>query len=125
MITENLQIYKDTKILCQLLLSYMPNISKVIRYGEYGKTLSMACDALDLIYIANSDMEKRYKVLIRYLQVLGGIRSRIVLFTETKFLSPKQSTNLIIMIDKVQKQATGWRKSSQYQSYEAKNNIGE
>ena len=121
MLTENLQIYKDTKELCRVLLTYQPNIAKIIRYGEYGKVISMACDALDLIYIANSDIEKRYKVLVRYLQIMGGVRSRISLFTETKSLTPKQSVNLMLMIDKVLKQATGWRNSTYRQSYEINN----
>lgn len=121
MLTENLQIYKDTKELCRVLLTYQPNIAKIIRYGEYGKAISMACDALDLIYIANSDIEKRYKVLVRYLQIMGGVRSRISLFTETKSLTLKQSVNLMLMIDKVLKQATGWRNSTYRQSYEINN----
>ena len=119
MLTENLQIYKDTKELCRQLLIYQPNIPKMVRYGEYGKAVSLAFEAMDMVYVANSDASERLWSLVRYLQMMGGVRSRIALFTELRYLSPRQSVCLSLMIEKVMKQATGWRNASQRQSREA------
>ena len=33
--TETLFIYKDTYLLCKLLLQYSKNVSRIIRYGAY------------------------------------------------------------------------------------------
>lgn len=33
--TETLFIYKDTYLLCKLLLKYSKNVSRIIRYGAY------------------------------------------------------------------------------------------
>lgn len=119
MITESLQIYRDTFDLARQLLTYQANVPKVVRYGEYGKAISLACEAMDMIYVANSDKSERLWALTRYLQMIGGVRSRVRLLEESRFLSVRQATVLMRTIDKVQKQATGWRKSSQSQSREA------
>ena len=87
MLTENLQIYKDTKELAKQLLIYQPNVPRIARYGEYGKAVSLACEAMDMIYVANSSVVERLQSLTRYLQMIGGVRSRVSLLTETKALS--------------------------------------
>ena len=111
MLSEDLQIYRDTYELAKALYRYYNNIPKGLKYGEYGHVLSMALDALDMIYVANSDVAERYWALTRYLQLVGGIRARIRLFGELSYLSPKQSTCLLRIVEKVQRQATGWRNS--------------
>lgn len=111
MLSEELQIYRDTYELAKALYRYYKNIPKALRFGEYGHVLSMALDALDMIYVANSDAAERYWALTRYLQLVGGIRARVRLFGELMYLSPKQSTYLCLLVEKVQKQATGWRNS--------------
>ncbi len=118
MLTENLQIYKDTKELAKQLLIYQPNVPRIARYGEYGKAVSLVCEAMDMIYVANSSVVERLQSLTRYLQMIGGVRSRVSLLTETKALSQRQGTTLMLMIDKVSKQAMGWRNASQRQSRE-------
>ncbi len=35
MLAEGLGIYKDTRLLCKLLLEYGRNVSKVVRFGIY------------------------------------------------------------------------------------------
>lgn len=84
----------------------------------------MSLDALDAIYVANSDETNRPEVLSRFLQLIGGVRSRIRLFTELKYLSPKQSVNLQLLIDSVSKQATGWRNSSLRQNRQVNDKTG-
>ena len=49
MLSDELQIYKDTFKLCKILMSYSKNVSRLVRYGEYSVAISKACTALDLI----------------------------------------------------------------------------
>ena len=125
MLTENLQIYRDMFELAKLLLIYQPCIPKVVRYGEYGKAISLACEAMDYIYIANSEKVERLWALTRLLQDIGGVRSRVRLLGESRYLSPRQSVNLMHILDKVGRQATGWRNSSKSQSRGATGDTGE
>lgn len=125
MLSEDLQIYRDTYELCRQLYGQMNDVQKHARYGEYGHAVSMAFEALDLIYVANSDQQGRTAALARYLQLIGGIKSRVRLFRELKVIPIKRSVNLMFLIDKVQKQATGWRNASQSQSRRENSNTGE
>lgn len=112
MLSELLPIYRDTYILCQALFQGINNVPKFLRYGEYGKAISLAMEALDLIYIANSKIEGRNNVLRKYLITIGGVRSRIRLFGDLKYLTIKKQTYLMKLIDKIVKQAIGWRNCS-------------
>ena len=124
MLSEDLQIYRDTFELCKLMHTYSGNVPKSVRYGEYGRAMSMSLDALDMIYVANSDKDRRPAALTRYLQFIGGVRSRIRLIKELRLISVRQSVNLLYLIDKVQRQAIGWR-NSHGQSRGATCNTGE
>ena len=59
MLSEDLQIYRDTYELCRLMYAYMKDVEKSARYGEYGRAVSMALEALDQIYVANIDRQGR------------------------------------------------------------------
>lgn len=111
MLSEDLQIYKDTYQLCKELLKHSRNVSKLIRFGEYQVAMSKAFSAMDMIRIINSDMNHRCENLDRFLMVLGEVRSRITLFADLQLLQVKAATNLIYLIDKVSREGTGWRKS--------------
>lgn len=125
MLSEKLQIYRDTYELCRQLYGNLKNIPRTDRYGLYGDALSMSMEALDNVYIANSDRLQRPAALTRYLQLTGGIRSRVRLLSEHGVITPKKSVNLMFLIDKMQKQATGWRNASQGQSCGGNTNAGE
>lgn len=82
----------------------------------YADCLSMSCEALDCIYLANSDISKRYEALSRFICLIGGVRSRIRLLSEAdagRYLSVKQQHYLAMLIDNVNKQALAWRKTAQ------------
>lgn len=111
MLSEDLQIYKDTYQLCRELLKHSKNVSKLIRFGEYQVAMSKAFSAMDMIRIINSDMNHRHENLDRFLMVLGEVRSRITLFADLQLLQVKAATNLIYLIDKVSREGTGWRKA--------------
>ena len=125
MLSEDLQIYRDTYELCRLLFIYQNDVPRSARYGEYGRAVSMSLEALDLIYVANSDVMRRPAALMRFLQILGGIRSRVRLFGELRYLSIRRVVNLSLLAEKIGKQATGWRNSSHGVSRGVKCNTGE
>ena len=56
MLAEGLGIYKDTRLLCKLLLEYGRNVSKVVRFGIYERMTEKSARALDLVYLANGSM---------------------------------------------------------------------
>lgn len=112
MLTENLQIYKDTKELARLLLTYQAQVPKVVRYGEFARAVGLACEAMDMLYVANSDVHERLWALTRFLQIVGGIRSRVSLFVETRTLSARQGVNLMRHTCSYNLRRRIWRKLS-------------
>lgn len=91
MLSEDLEIYKDTYRLCKELLKHSKNVSKLVRFGEYQVAMSKAFLAMDMIRIINSDINHRYDNLNRYLMLLGEVRSRITLFADLQFIASESS----------------------------------
>jgi len=92
--TEDLYIFKDTQTLCEKLLEYSRNVSKLIRYGEYSVMISKACQAMDLVRQINSSFEGRDEGITRYILLIAEVKSRINLFARSQFLPLKNATNL-------------------------------
>lgn len=111
-LTHELQIYKDNYKLCKLILDYSRKVSKIIRHSEYAVIAEKSCQCLDLLRIINSDFTTRETYLEQYILLLNGIFNRVKLFVNTKFIDVKHGTNMIFLIDSLQKQATGWKKSA-------------
>ena len=109
--SEDLYIYKETHKLCKILLDYSKNVSKIIRFGQYGKAIDKAFAALDLVRRINSSFDGREENLRDFVLLLSEVRSRITLFAESQYLSVKQATNLTFQIEKVMKDGYGWLKS--------------
>lgn len=112
MLSEELQIYKDTHLLCELLLRYQEHIPRQLRYGEYGKAISLAFEALDLIYLCNADKERRVALLNTLISKVGGVRDRVQLFALARQMQTRQAANTAVVCERVLKQARGWRKAS-------------
>lgn len=113
MLSEELQIYQTTYKLIKLLYTYERNIPKSVRYGEYQRAIALMFDALDVIYLANRDTDRRGEQLERYLELTGAVRGRIRLFGELGYLGVKQKTNLMWLVENCRRQATGWRNKAQ------------
>lgn len=109
--SEDLYIYKETHKLCKLLLDYSKSVSKIIRFGQYGKAIDKAFAALDLVRRINSSFDGREENLRDFILLLSEVRSRITLFAESQYLGVKQATNLTFQIEKVMKDGYGWLKS--------------
>ena len=50
MLTNELQIYKDTYNLCKVLMAYNDKVPCTIRYGEYATAIKYAFHGLDILY---------------------------------------------------------------------------
>lgn len=124
-LTKDLAIYKDNYTLCKVLLEYMKNVSKILRYGEYNICLSKAFECLDLLRRINSDFSTRIPFLHQYILLLDDIYNRVSLFVEAKFINIKKGTNIIYLVDSLQKQATGWLKHAKSQNCKGKSNASE
>lgn len=124
-LTKDLAIYKDNYTLCKVLLEYMKNVSKILRYGEYNICLSKAFECLDLLRRINSDFNTRISFLHQYILLLDDIYNRVSLFVEAKFINIKKGTNMIYLVDSLQKQATGWLKHAKSQNCKGKSNASE
>lgn len=124
-LTKDLAIYKDNYTLCKVLLEYMKNVSKILRYGEYNVCLSKAFECLDLLRRINSDFNTRIPFLHQYILLLDDIYNRVSLFVEAKFINIKKGTNIIYLVDSLQKQATGWLKHAKSQNCKGKSNASE
>ena len=108
MLSDELQIYKDTFKLCKILMSYSKNVSRLVRYDV---AISKACTSLDLIRRINESFEQREVYLHDYILLVSEVKSRITLFAEAEFLSVKAATNLDYQVNKIAKEATGWLKA--------------
>ena len=124
-LTKDLAIYKDNYTLCKVLLEYMKNVSKILRYGEYNICLSKAFECLDLLRRINNDFNTRIPFLHQYILLLDDIYNRVSLFVEAKFINIKKGTNMIYLVDSLQKQATGWLKHAKSQNCKGKSNASE
>ena len=124
-LTKDLAIYKDNYTLCKVLLEYMKNVSKILRYGEYNICLSKAFECLDLLRRINSDFNTRIPFLHQYILLLDDIYNRVSLFVEAKFINIKKGTNIIYLVNSLQKQATGWLKHAKSQNCRGKSNASE
>ena len=112
MLTNELQIYKDTYTLCKVLMEYGDKVPRGVRYGEYGTATEYAFRALDMIYRCNSDKGRRAEYLGELMYYIEGVKSRIQLFADTRKLPVRQATNIVFLADRVLEQAHGWRKAS-------------
>ena len=113
MLSEELQIYKDTDI-------FVKTLSDVIQYGiskswRQIAGVDMFRSAINLykyIRLANSEPQNRIEHLEKYINILDTIKVYLRLSVETKNISLTKSAELILLLDGIGKQATGWKNSS-------------
>ena len=109
--TEDLFIYKDTLLLCKILLKYSNSVSRTVRFTTYNEAVVKSCTALDLVRRINESWENREERMHDYILLMSEVKSRINLFTDADFLPVKTATNLNHQVDKVLKEAYGWQKA--------------
>ena len=111
MYAENLQIFKDTLILCKKLMGGSKNVPKLIRFGQYEVAISKACQALDLIRRINSSFEYREYYLNEFIMLIADVSARIMLFDDAKFIGNKFATELNNQLKEISAMAYGWLNS--------------
>ena len=119
-LTEDLYIYKDTLLLCNILLKYSNSVSRTVRFTTYNEAVVKSCTALDLVRRINESWENREERIHDYILLMSEVKSRINLLTDAEFLNKKQATNLGMMTDKVLKEAYGWQKAEQKRKGESR-----
>ena len=112
MLAEELQIYKDTFQLCVLLTNHIRNVSREVKFSDYADVRRDAKNALNVIFVINSDIHSRAKNIERYLYYVSNVKSSVRLLHEAKYLNTKFTTHVMWYIDKLNKQAIGWRNSA-------------
>lgn len=125
-LTEDLYIYKDTLLLCKILLKYSNSVSRTVRFTTYNESVVKSCTALDLIRRINESWENREERMHEYILLMSEVKSRITLLTDAEFLNKKQATNLNMMSDKVMMEVYGWRKSERKrkgENYKVNDNV--
>ena len=112
MLAQELEIYKSTRRLITIMLSYTRNVSKDVKYAEWTVIRQMVFESMDVIYLANSESDAGLaaKCLDRYLALMFGVQTRVRVLAETEYLRTSFKTRVIEQVDECQKQATAWRK---------------
>lgn len=110
MLTEELQIFKDTQNLCKMLLQYQADIPKCIKFGEYGNAITYSFNIINDLHSISliKDAYAKSKFIRNILINANCIKSRISVFTDMKYIQIKRATNILLLVDKIQKQCTGW-----------------
>ena len=109
-LTEDLYIYKDTLLLCKILLKYSNSVSRTVRFTTYNEAVVKSCTALDLVRRINESWENREERMHDYILLMSEVKSRISLPTDSESLNKKHATKLNTMPDKIPKAVDGWRK---------------
>lgn len=112
MLAEELQIYRDTYELCKALMKHTRNVSREVKYSDYAELRKDAKSALDMIFLINSDIAERPKYLERYLYFVSNVKSNVRLLHDGSYLDTKFTTHIMRFIDKINKQAIGWRNAT-------------
>lgn len=122
MLATQLDIWVDTFNLAKLLAQYQSGktprgdkgvfMPKYARYGIMNECVNVVVSCLDIIYIANKNKKSRAIYYDTFLERLQGVHSRIRLMSEMRWLSVRQSTNIMTQMEIVGKQATALRNAS-------------
>lgn len=122
MLATQLDIWVDTFNLAKLLALYQSGkkprgdkgafMPKHARYGIMNECVNVTISCLDVIYMANKNKNSRALYYETFLERLQGVHSRIRLMSEVGWLSVRQTTNIMTLMDKVGKQATALRNAS-------------
>lgn len=112
MLTEKLQIYQDVYSLAGMLVDNENNVPRHLRYGEYGKILSMVFEVLDYVFLANSSFESRLVYINKVICLMGGIRSRLKLYADKRLFTARFAKAANDKVEVILAQARGWRDST-------------
>ena len=74
--TEDLHIYKDTLLLCKILLKYSNSVSRTVRFTTYNEAVVKSCTALDLVRRINESWENREERMHDYILLMSEVKNQ-------------------------------------------------
>ena len=111
MISESLPIYIDLYNLIEKLLSIAENFDRFFKFTIGQKMIIDTLDLLTIVQLTNTttDPQERESLLEKFLAKFGVVKTMIQLCLNNKRISYEQSAELILIVDKIGKQATAWK----------------
>lgn len=109
MLANKLQIYVDTQRVIDDVLGYTKNVSREVKFVEWTEIRHLLWRSLDVVYLANRDVNLRTKYLEDYLCYMQGVRSRVRMLCEHRYIGIRFATHIVSAVDGCMKQATAWR----------------
>lgn len=107
-LSEELYIYKDTYYLLNMLLPLTQSFPRFYRYGLGSRMVDLNLDMLSLIYKANSSYEK-IAVLTEFQDRYRMLQMLFRVCVEQRVITERQYARYALQLDKIGKQATGWK----------------
>ncbi len=112
MLTSELKVYKDMVTLTNKVLDAREHFSKGFKYAFGDRLLITALDCCELIQFANMDRAKRFQYLTDFTAKFGTLRLMLSICRDRRQISLTETTDLILLVDEIGKEITGWKKSS-------------
>ncbi len=109
-LSEELPIYRDTLKLLHETVHKLQNYPKFYRYTIGERMLNANLDMLELIFEINSSYNK-LPYLEKFLSKYHMLMLLYRLCVEEKIITPAQYSHIAMILTKIGKQATGWKKS--------------
>lgn len=108
-LVEELSLYRDTTELLNKLYVLTQMFPRFFRYGLGIRMTDLVLDMLSLIYRANSSYEK-LEPLRLFLDKFQMLRTLFRVCVEQKIITPRQYAMYALIMDRIGKQATAWKK---------------
>ncbi len=108
---EELPIFLDTYEVLTHLLDMVPKMPKVYRFNVGQRMLDACMDMIGLEFEANSQYgAAKVQYIDRLLNRLSMLRMLLRQMKEHGVLDSRQMAHYILSLDKIGKQANGWKK---------------
>lgn len=111
-LSEDLPIYRDTYRLLNNLLRLTQEFPRFFRYNLSNRMVDLNLDMLSLIYRANSSYEK-VGVIIEFQDKYRMLQMLFRVCVEQKVITEHRYAGFALLLDKIGKQATGWKQYSE------------
>lgn len=113
MLTSELPVYKDTFDLVSLIMDYTPSFPKSYKHTIGQKMTNVSLELFEYLQLANRSVNERsyrVKMLEGFLVKFELLKVLVRLCGEKKIITVKQLARLSILIEKIGKQVTAWKK---------------
>lgn len=124
MLSNDLQVHKDIQTLIKVLLDYLEDSPRFMRYTLGTKMIDMAAETMSLIRLANSNVNYRVNNLNLAYGKIEDVKSIARIFAEQKIhgrrvWDAKKCANTAFLLDRISAQTVKWRNATQSQGKSA------